>query len=449
MAAEQTGRFDLFTWESDSDEFSRSQMDTSHKNIETFGAVFRQDVDSQKGDANTWVRTFFYAEDTEILWFSDGNFPNAEWRKLTDFGSAGSMVAVSPTTPTANQGASDQAARIDHRHATPPWGTTTVAVGTSAVAGTLDQFARIDHVHVLGTNSVTAGTIASSAINNENAFTAGVVKTAAIGLNAVTKEKIATDQQIPTGVIMPYVGATAPDGWLMCDGLPRLKSAYPALWALLSTQNYGSDATNFNTPNLLDRMPRGAGDPTDTLGAIDGSNTVTIQTTHMPQHQHPLGNLAVTAHANHSHSVTGSTVTQNISLNHDHSLSNHIHGGLVNNPAIVSTGGNYPFPLFMVPQTRFSGPYVTDEGTGFAGGSYTYGGANLFDRNITTYGPNVDATSARNLDHVHGVSGGTGQINVGSNELTHQFTGSLGNTGGGNPITVLPKTQTVNYIIKT
>jgi len=441
----ETSRFEITVWDSDNDEFSRSQMTLSHNRIEERAAIFRQDELAFRGSASTWTRSFFYDETNEVLYFSDGT----EWQKLTDFGLAASMVAVSPTTPTAAAGSSDQAARIDHRHATNPWGTTTVAVGTSATGGSLDQFARIDHVHVLASNSVTAGTIASGAINNINAFTSGVVQNTAIGTEAVTREKISIDQRIPVGAIMPYAGATAPDGWLLCDGLPRLKSAYPALWAVLSTQNYGSDATNFNTPNLLDRMPRGAGDPTNTLGATAGSDTVTIQTTHMPQHQHPLGTLAVTAHANHSHGVSGSTVNQNISLNHDHSLSNHIHGGLVNNPAVVSAGGNYPYPLFPVPQTTYSGPYSTFEGTGFAGLNLTLGSANLFDRNITTYGPNVDATSARNLDHVHGVSGGTGQINVGSNELTHQLTGALANTGGGNPITVLPKTQTVNYIIKT
>jgi hypothetical protein len=91
---------------------------------------------------------------------------------------------------------------------------------------------------------------------------------------------------------------------------------------------------------------------------------------------------------------------------------------------------------------------VTDRGTGFAGGSYTYGGANLVDRNITTYGPNVNATGDRNLNHTHTVSGGTAEITAGSNELTHQVTGSTANAGNGNPLTVLPKTQTVNYIIK-
>jgi len=53
----------------------------------------------------------------------------------------------------------------------------------------------------------------------------------------------------PTGSIMAYAGATAPDGWLMCDG-----SAIPVNSDTQALRNLVGP----NTPNLKDRFLRGA-----------------------------------------------------------------------------------------------------------------------------------------------------------------------------------------------
>ncbi|SHG51920.1 tail fiber protein [Winogradskyella jejuensis] len=61
---------------------------------------------------------------------------------------------------------------------------------------------------------------------------------------------IAADNGVPTGAIMPFVGTTAPEGWLLCDGtaIPTGQQ-YDALKAL-----YGN-----NTPNLQGMFLRGTG----------------------------------------------------------------------------------------------------------------------------------------------------------------------------------------------
>ena len=436
----ETSRFEITVWDSDNDEFSRSQMTLSHNRIEERAAIFRQDELAFRGSASTWTRSFFYDETNEVLYFSDGT----EWQKLTDFGLAASMVAVSPTTPTADQGTSDQAARIDHRHATPPWGTTTVAVGTLAAAGTLDQFARIDHVHVLGSNSVTAGKIASGAINNPNAFTAGVVETSAIDTEAVTKEKIAVDQQIPAGALMPYVGATAPIGWLLCNGQSVLKSEYPDLWNVLSSQNYGSTTTNFNVPDLRDRMPRGASNTNVTLGSTAGSDTVTITTDNMPTHLHGFGSLAVEAHAVHNHTIGGSTGT---SLgDHAHSMS-HGHTASMASGLVTGGGGFLGSEFYYAPGgsgDRYQdGPYSMFDGGG--GPQANIGTAGLLNTTVNVSSLSANTGNA-NLAHSHSLPTTTGSLAAAQN---HTFSGSTANTGSGNALTVTPKTQTVNYIIKT
>ena len=54
----------------------------------------------------------------------------------------------------------------------------------------------------------------------------------------------------PPGIINAYGGATAPTGWLLCNGASQLRATYPALFAAIGTA-YGSvDGTHFNVPNL-------------------------------------------------------------------------------------------------------------------------------------------------------------------------------------------------------
>jgi microcystin-dependent protein len=454
MAVEYTPRFGVAYWDSDNDDFSRSQLTLSHNRIEERGAIFRQDVFAQRGDATTWTRSFFYDTTNAILYFSDGT----SWKKITDLASStASMVAVSPSTPTADAGTSDQGARIDHRHATPPWGTSIQSTHTSNTAGSTAEFARIDHRHAIGAGSVVAGTIASGAINNANAFTSGVVETSALNGEAVTREKISSDQRIPVGAIMPYAGATEPDGWLFCDGLPRAKASYPALWAVLSTQNYGSDTNNFNTPDLLDRMPRGAATTGTTLGTKAGSDAVTIAPNNIPNHNHSATGITVDPHPSHTHNLNqfGAGTTTN-GAPHVHFIQAQNTVGQVDDNIVISTSGA-GFGLFYVPST-VAHPNNDAGGTlkpnYFSGGGYEQPVANSYARlrnnAVTTLNParNTDGASNNNAEHSHALVGNTGNPSA---TLSHTVGGTTGNPTGtvGQQMTVLPKTQTVNYIIKT
>ena len=444
MAVEYTPRFGVAYWDSDNDDFSRSQLTLSHNRIEERGAIFRQDVFGQRGAATTWTRSFFYDETNEVLYFSDGT----NWLKLTDFGSTVSIVAVSPTTPTADQGTSDQAARIDHRHATPPWGTSIQSTHTSNTSGSTAEFARVDHRHAIGAGSVGAGALAVNAISNSNMFTNRVVNSSAIGLTAVTKENIATDQQIPAGVIMAYVGATAPTGWLLCNGQSVLKSAFPDLWTVLSSQNYGSTTTEFNVPDLLDRMPRGAATTGTTLGTKAGSDAVTIAAANLPNHTHSVGTLAVGDHPSHTHLLngTGASAVANTDADHRHYVASPGASGSFSQ----TSGGGFPYSVL-----------------GFTGGNDAYQlmppywGGRPSDAGVATTVPiSVGSVSVTVNAHYTNYSDGSdishGHTLTGSSQgpsatLTHSVSGATGNPVGtvGTDLTVTPKTQTVNYIIKT
>ena len=89
----------------------------------------------------------------------------------------------------------------------------------------------------------------------------------------------------PVGSLQAYAGASAPTGWLMCDGSSYSTSVYPELFSVLG-YTYGGSSGNFNVPDLRGRMPIGAGNDgtaannaTRTRGGKGGD-------TRMPQHNH-------------------------------------------------------------------------------------------------------------------------------------------------------------------
>ena len=96
----------------------------------------------------------------------------------------------------------------------------------------------------------------------------------------------------PTGSITMYGGASAPSGWLLCDGTSYITGAQAALFAIIG-YTFGGSGVNFNVPNMTNNVPVGAGSLA-ALGATTGSQTVTptsIAHTHTISHQHivPIG----------------------------------------------------------------------------------------------------------------------------------------------------------------
>lgn len=78
----------------------------------------------------------------------------------------------------------------------------------------------------------------------------------------------------PTGIISPFGGATAPSGWLLCDGSAVSRITYASLFTVLgTTYGVGDGSTTFNLPDFTNKFARG-----NTPGAGAGSDT----------HTHPL-----------------------------------------------------------------------------------------------------------------------------------------------------------------
>ncbi len=96
---------------------------------------------------------------------------------------------------------------------------------------------------------------------------------------------------VPTGSIMPYLGATPPQGWLLCNGdaIPNASTSGAALKALIGN----------NTPNLLGMFLRGSG--TSAVNGQDGPALNTTQADDNKSHGHSSGGLVTSTNGNHNH----------------------------------------------------------------------------------------------------------------------------------------------------
>ncbi|MDO8316095.1 MAG: phage tail protein [Flavobacterium sp.] len=96
---------------------------------------------------------------------------------------------------------------------------------------------------------------------------------------------------VPTGAIMPFIGTTAPNGWLLCDGKPFIDDVTTAaLKALLGSTN---------TPNLNGMFLRGAGSAS--LGH-SGPTLKTVQQDDFKEHLHGV-NINTSSNGAHTHDL--------------------------------------------------------------------------------------------------------------------------------------------------
>jgi len=102
---------------------------------------------------------------------------------------------------------------------------------------------------------------------------------------------------VPTGTISAFAGASAPTGYLLCDGTAVSRTTYSALWDVLrngtSSSPYGNGdgSTTFNVPNLKGRVAVGRDNTQvefDVLGETGGAKTHTLTVNEMPSHTHNL-----------------------------------------------------------------------------------------------------------------------------------------------------------------
>jgi microcystin-dependent protein len=107
---------------------------------------------------------------------------------------------------------------------------------------------------------------------------------------------------VPTGVSVPFAGAVAPTGWLLCNGQAVNRVTYAALFTVIgTTYGIGDGVSTFNLPDLrgrawVGRDQMGAGAAAgrlpnivnnDTTGTTGGASQVALSVTELPAHNHP------------------------------------------------------------------------------------------------------------------------------------------------------------------
>jgi microcystin-dependent protein len=140
-----------------------------------------------------------------------------------------------------------------------------------------------------------------------------------------------------TGAIVMYGGASAPTGYLMCDGAAVSRSTYSALFTAISTTyGVGDNSTTFNLPDMRGVFPKGAGTTNRALGKDANGNYYagtlgTYETDRSQGHNH---NITISGARVYSASSGGSGANN---VNNDSGGNN---GTLWLNSAPVTDGTN-------------------------------------------------------------------------------------------------------------
>lgn len=142
-------------------------------------------------------------------------------------------------------------------------------------------------------SSITYTPVGTIAATDVQSAVAEVASDAAAALTA----GLAGVSTMPIGSITMWPTATAPTGWLLCDGAAVSRTTYSALFALLSSLSYGSGngTTTFNVPNLKGKIPVGlnsADTEFDTLAETGGEKEHTLTLAEGFNHNHTLQGAA-------------------------------------------------------------------------------------------------------------------------------------------------------------
>ncbi len=92
---------------------------------------------------------------------------------------------------------------------------------------------------------------------------------------------LAISEIIPPAAVLPYAGASAPEGWLICDGRAVNRTTYAALFAAIGTSHGSGDgSTTFNLPDYRWAFLRGCGPNISVTGSGTAASNQATFTAH-------------------------------------------------------------------------------------------------------------------------------------------------------------------------
>ena len=187
-------------------------------------------------------------------------------------------------------------------HADATGANVTVTLLDATTAG--DSF-RVTVKHTGTANEVIVAASGGDTLDGVTSFTLDAQNEAITCVSDGANWSIVADAQIftaplPVGVILPYGGTAAPNGWFLCDGSTISRAGNSALFAVIGTTfGAGDGSTTFNLPDMGGRVPAGkeasatrltsGGSGVDgaTLGATGGSETHALTEAELAVHTHP------------------------------------------------------------------------------------------------------------------------------------------------------------------
>jgi len=91
----------------------------------------------------------------------------------------------------------------------------------------------------------------------------------------------------PLGTVLPFAGATAPEGFMLCDGTELLASDHADLYAVIGTVwGHGDQIATFNLPDLRGEFVRGF----DAGRGVDADRVFgAAQSDEIKEHDHGIG----------------------------------------------------------------------------------------------------------------------------------------------------------------
>lgn len=137
-----------------------------------------------------------------------------------------------------------------------------------------------------------------------------------------------------------------PRGWQQCNGQLLSISSNQALFALLGTTFGGNGVQTFGLPDLRGRVTMGFGQgpglQTYVMGQVAGTQSVTLLTTNMPAHIHPIAGTLKANVSPAGNNPTDSYPAQSTVTQYSTGTSNANMGGTTLSGNTDMTGGNQP-----------------------------------------------------------------------------------------------------------
>lgn len=267
---------------------------------------------------------------------------------------------------------------------------------------------------------------------------------------------------VPPGVMFEWPTATAPAGYLLCDGRSLLRADYPALFAVLGTTYGAADGTHFNLPDHRGRVSvtldnlggsdAGRLSAANTIGGTGGAETVTLTAQQIPAHSHGDGTLAV---ASHSHSDGTLAVASHSHDDGTLAAASHSHDdGTLAVASHSHDDGSLATASLIQPRV---GGLIANNYNGYAyiPGYYAVDGWDTgATRDVTgstgSASPDVSGSTGSASPDVSGSTGSASPDVTGSTgSASPDVTGSTGDAGGGLEHTNMPPYILLAKIIKT